>query len=130
MATSLGTTFSTSEQVVAQGDVTYMRKMVESVVREFDQANYEEFLSFGSKSPRARWYRKVSLGTHSQVRSEIPSDTTDKKSVMADHITCNTRVNVSHETCEVIGADVQPVHARPLPQFQGTRGSQQPIRHN
>ena len=38
MATSLGTTFSTDEQVVAQGDVTYMGKTVESFVVEFDQA--------------------------------------------------------------------------------------------
>ena len=44
MATLLGITFSTDEQVVAQGDVTYMRKTVESLVVEFDQAKYEEFL--------------------------------------------------------------------------------------
>ena len=42
------TTFSTDEQVVAQGDVTYMRKMVELLVVEFDQAKYEKFLSSGS----------------------------------------------------------------------------------
>ena len=111
MATPLGTTFSTDEQVVAQGDVTYMRKMIESLVIEFDQAKYEEFLSSGSKSPRVRRYRKVSSGTSSQVRSEIPSDVIDKLSVMANHITRNTRVNVSHETREVSVADIQPVHA-------------------
>ena len=54
MATPLGTTFSTDEQVVAQGDVTFMGKTVESLVVEFNQAKYEEFLSSGSKSPRAR----------------------------------------------------------------------------
>ena len=54
MATLLGNTFSTDEQVVAQGDVTYMGKTVESLVVEFDQAKCEEFLSSGSKSPRAR----------------------------------------------------------------------------
>ena len=84
-------------------------KMVETLVVEFDQAKYEEFLSSGSKSPRARRYRMVSSGTRSQVRSEIPSDATDKKSVMANHITRNTR--------EVSVADVQPVRARPLPHF-------------
>ena len=52
MATPLGTSFSTDEQVVAQGDVIYMGKMVESLIVEFDQAKYEEFLSSGSKSPR------------------------------------------------------------------------------
>ena len=87
MATPLGTSFSIDEQVVVQGDVTYMGKMVESLIVEFDQAKYEEFLSFGSKSPRARQYRKVSSGTCSQVRSEIPSDATDKKSAMANYIT-------------------------------------------
>ena len=44
MATPLGITFSTDEQVVAQGNVTCMGKMVESLVIEFDQAKYEEFL--------------------------------------------------------------------------------------
>ena len=126
----MGTTFSIDEQVMAQGGLTYMEKMVESLIVKFDQAKYEEFLSSSSKSPRAQQYRKVSSGTHSQVRSEIPSDTTDKKSAMANHITRNTRVNVSHETREVNVADIQPVHARPLPQLQVTRSSQQPARRN
>jgi len=52
MATPLGTTFSTDEQVVAQGDVTFMEKTVESLVMEFDQVKYEEFISSGSKSLR------------------------------------------------------------------------------
>jgi len=90
---------------------------------EFDQAKYEEFLSSGFKSPKARQYRKISSGTRSQVRSEIPLDATDKKSVMANHITLNTRVNVSHETRKVGVADIQPIHARILPQFQVTGGS-------
>jgi len=115
---------------MAQGDVTYMGKMVKSLVVEFDQAKYEEFLSSGSMSPRARQYHKVSLGTRSQIRSEIPSDVTDKKSAMANHITRNTCVNVSHETREVSVADVQPVHAHPLPQFQVTGGSQQLVQRN
>ena len=42
MTTPLETTFSTDEQVVAQGDVTCMGKTVESLVVEFDQAKYEE----------------------------------------------------------------------------------------
>ena len=44
MATPLGTTFSTEEQVMTQGDVTFMGKTVESLVVKFDQAKYEEFL--------------------------------------------------------------------------------------
>ena len=69
MATPLGTTFSTDEQVVAQGDVTCMGKVVESLVVKFDQVKYEEFLSSGSKSPRVWQYRKVSLEIRSQVSS-------------------------------------------------------------
>ena len=130
MATPLGTTFSIDEQVVAQGDVTYMGKMIESLIVEFEQEKYEEFLSSGSKSPRARQYRKVSSGTRSPVHSEIPSDATGKKDVVANRIIRNARVNVSHETREVNVADVQPIHARPLPQLQVTGGSHQPVRRN
>jgi len=36
MATPLGTTFSTDEQVVAQGDVSFMKKMVELLIVKFD----------------------------------------------------------------------------------------------
>ena len=94
MATPLGTTFSTDEQVVAQGDVTCMGKTVESLVVEFDQAKYEEFLSSGSKIPKARIYHKVSSGTCSRVRSEIPSDATGKKDVVANRIIRNAHVNI------------------------------------
>ena len=52
MVTLLGTAFSTDEQVMAEGDVNFMGMMVKSLVVEFDQAKYEEFLSSGSKSPR------------------------------------------------------------------------------
>jgi len=36
MTTLLGTTFFTDEQVVAQGDVIFMEKTVESLIVEFD----------------------------------------------------------------------------------------------
>ena len=52
MVTPLGTTFSTDEQVVMQGEVSFMGKTVESLTVKFDQAKYEEFLSSGSKNPR------------------------------------------------------------------------------
>ena len=100
MVTLRGTTFSTDEKVVAQGDITFMRKMVESLVMEFNQAKYEEFLSSGSKSPRARQCCKVS----SEVRSQVPSETSLKmayaKTVIFGRITRKARVNVSHETRE------------------------------
>jgi len=44
MATPLEISENTDEQVIVQGDVTFMEKMVESLVVEFDQAKYEEFL--------------------------------------------------------------------------------------
>ena len=130
MATPLGTTFSTDEQVVAQGDVTYMGKIVESLVVEFDQAKYEEFLSSGSKSPRARQYHKVSSEIRSQVPSKAPLNAVCAENIVAGCITRKARVNISHETREVSVADIQPVHARPLPQFQVTEGSQQSVRRN
>ena len=107
MATPLGTTFSTDEQVVAQGDVTYIGKMVESLVVEFDQAKYEKFLSSSSKSPGARQYRKVSSGTRFQVPLEVSLDATGVRSTMAN---CIIR-----KPCEVSVIDVQPSHALPLP---------------
>ena len=50
------------QKVVMQGDITFMGKMVESLVVEFDFAKYEEFFSSGSTSPRVvRQYRRVSF---------------------------------------------------------------------
>jgi len=74
--------------------------MVESLIVEFDQANYEEFLSSGFKSPRARQYRKVSSEIRSQVSSETSPNMACVKSVIAGRITRKACVNVSHETRE------------------------------
>jgi len=52
MATPLGTSFYTDENTVAQADVRLLGKTVESLVVEFDQGNFEKFLSSGSASPR------------------------------------------------------------------------------
>ena len=81
---------------MAQGDVTYMGKVVESLVVEFDQAKYEEFLFSGSKIPRVRQYRKVS----SLIRSQVSLKMACIESIIAGRITRKARVNVSHETCE------------------------------
>ena len=91
MATPLGTTFVTDEQIVVQGDVLYKGKMVESLVVEFDQAKYEEFLSSGSKSPNARAYRRVSTEICLKIRSEILSNATAVKDVVANRAMRNTR---------------------------------------
>jgi len=61
MATTVGETILSDEMVVAQSDVIATGTMVESLVIEFDQAKYEEYLSSDSSSPRsARKYRRVS----------------------------------------------------------------------
>ena len=44
MATPLEISENTDEQVIVQGDVTFMKKMVESLVMKVDQVKYEEFL--------------------------------------------------------------------------------------
>ena len=110
MATLLGTSFSTDENVVAQADVQLLEKTVESLVVEFDQGKFEEFLSSSSASPKTmRQYRKVSYGTHSRRSLKISpkvartsahsasSTTYDEilKTSRAAHIAC---INVSQET--------------------------------
>jgi len=70
MATPLGTYFSTDENAIVQADVKLMGSTVESLIIEFDQRKFEEFLSLGSDRPKAtRCYHKVPSGTRSQVSS-------------------------------------------------------------
>ena len=64
MATPLVTVFSTDEKVVAQADLKFIGSTVKSLIVEFDQEKFEEFLSSGSISP------KVSSKTHFQVSLE------------------------------------------------------------
>ena len=54
MATSLEIAFSIDEQVVAQGDVNFLGKTVESLVVEFDQAKDVEFLFLAPRAPKWR----------------------------------------------------------------------------
>ena len=103
MTTSLGTTFSTDEQVAAQSGVTFMGKMVKSLVVKFNQVKYEEFLSSGSKSPRARQYRKVS----SEIRFQVSSKTSPKMACVNMAIS----INVSHETREANVVEGQSCYA-------------------
>ena len=95
---------------------------------EFDQAKYEEFLSSGSKSPKARAYRRVSTGKCPEVRPEILSDAAAPKDVVVNRARRSTRANVSQETHVINLSGVQPVH--PLPQHQVVGGSPQPPRRN
>ena len=119
MATPLGTTLSTDEQVVTQGDITFMEKMVESLVVKFDQEKYEEFLSSGSKSPRvAQQYRRISSEIRSQVTSETSPDMARTNSAISSRVARMARVNVSHKTREANIIEGQSCHAPPLPQLQ------------
>ena len=71
MVTPLGNVFFIDEKVMALADIKLVGSMVESIVIEFDQGKFEEFFSSSSKSQKAtRQYRRVSLGTRSQVSSE------------------------------------------------------------
>ena len=88
MVTPLGTTFSTDEQVMEQSGTSFMGKTVESLVVEFDQAKYEEFLSSGSKSPRvARQYHRVSSEIRSQVLLETFPKMAYANSVISGRVT-------------------------------------------
>ena len=92
---------------------------------------YEEFLSFGSKSPRvARQYCRFS----SEFRSQVSSGTSPKmacaNSVIYGHIARVVRINVSHETGEANVIEGQSYHVPSLPQLQITGGSQQPVKRN
>ena len=72
MATPLGTSFSTDENVVAPADIQLLRRIVKSLVVEFDQEKFEGFLSSSAASPKImREYRKVSSRTRSQISLEI-----------------------------------------------------------
>ena len=90
-----------------------MRKMVESLVVEFDQGESEEFLSLGSTSPKTiRQYRKVSSETHSRMSSEFypkvaytsaynASVTTSNEVLKISCATHAAHVNVSQESRRV-----------------------------
>ena len=89
--------------------------MVESLVIEFDQAKYEEFLSSGSKSPKAtRQYHRVSLEICSQVSSETSPRMAYANSAIFYRIAHVARVNVSHETREANDDEGQPRRTSPL----------------
>jgi len=52
MATPLGNSFSSDENAMAQADVRLLGKTV-SLIVEFDQEKFEEFLFSGFASPKA-----------------------------------------------------------------------------
>ena len=74
MATPLGTSFS-DEEVVVQSDVHLTGTTVETLVVEFDQVKYEEALSSGSLSPKAR------RGACKSSKEVLITDETPKKAL-------------------------------------------------
>ena len=71
MATTVGAAILSDEMVVAQSDKIVGGTDVETLVIEFDQSKYEDFLSLGKSSPtKARKYRRVSYETTTQVASD------------------------------------------------------------
>ena len=110
MVIPLGSSFSTDDNTVVQADVKFIRSMVESLIVEFDQEKFEEFLFVGSKSPKVmRQYRRVSLETRSQVFSETSpkvscaiahnaSNAMSSKVLKTSRLAYTTCVNVFKET--------------------------------
>ena len=119
MVTPLGISFSTDENAVTQADVRLLRKTVESLVVEFDQEKFKEFLFLGSAIPKAmRQYRKVSSETFSRIFSEITpkvahttahnaNGSTLEEVLKASRAVYAARVNISQETH-------RPVHRRTI----------------
>jgi len=125
--------------------------MVESLVVEFDQGKFEEFLSLGSASPQImRQYHKVSSEIRSRISSEISprvartfayssSDATSNKVLKTSRATYAAHVNISQETRRANasvhdhkdGEDQSCHHSPPRTlQFHIAKGSQQPLRLN
>jgi len=151
MATLLGISFSTDENVVSQPEVHLLRKMVESLIVEFDQENFEKFLSSGSARPKAMWqYRKVSSETCSRTFSEITPEVAhttahNAKGATSEEVLKISRtahaacVNVSQETRRAKASahdqnDGEVQSCRPSSiqtlQFQVDGDSYQPLRLN
>ena len=106
---------------MVQDDVAFMGKMVESLVVEFAQAKYEEFLSSGSKSLRvAQKYHRISLEIHSQVPSETSPKIACINSAISGCVACVGCVKVSHETREANVIGGQSGRTLPLSQLQIT----------
>ena len=86
---------------MAQGNVSFKGKTVESLVVKFDQVKYEKFLFSGCKNPRvAQQYHRVSLEIRSQVSLETPPRMTCTNSVVSGRVTRVARFNVSYESHE------------------------------
>ena len=70
MATTVGAAVLSDELVVAQSDKVAIGTEVQTLVIEFDQSKYEEFLSSGASSPvKTRKCRRVSYETSAPVAS-------------------------------------------------------------
>jgi len=62
MATPLGTFFFANEKIVSQWDDKTLQSTAETLVIQFDQEKFEQFLSEGSLSPiNVRKHKKISV---------------------------------------------------------------------
>jgi len=78
MATPLGTSFSTNKNAVVQADVRLLEKTVESLIVEFDQEKFGEFLSSGFVSPKAigntaKSHRRIALKSLQRLLLKWPA---------------------------------------------------------
>lgn len=77
LVTLLGSLVISNDMVVAQSGNILVGTMVESLVMEFDQEKYEDFLSSGSISPKSlQKYRKVqiNLASNEAIQGNLPKD--------------------------------------------------------
>ena len=115
MAIPLGNTFFTDENVVAQANVQLLKKIVESLIDEFNQGKFEKFLSSGSASPKTTWqYRKVSSETCSRISSEISPKVARTTGHSVNGATSNEVLNTfhaSHAVCVNVSQETRRANA-------------------
>ena len=96
MATPLGSSFSTDDNIVAQADVQLLGMIVESLVVEFDQGKFEKFFSSGSATSNTMLqYHKISSGIRSRISSEISPKVACTSAHSASSATSNEVLKIS-----------------------------------
>ena len=148
MVTPLGIAFSNDKNAVMQADIQPLGKTVESLVIEFDQEKFEEFLFSGFASPKImQQYCKVSSKTRPRISSEITprvarttahstNGATSEEVLITSCAVHAARVNIPQGTrrANALARDQssgkdKSRHPSPLwnLQIQVTEGSQQPL---
>ena len=123
MATPLGNLFVTDEQAVAQDDVLRKGKIVETLVVEFNQAKYEEFLSSGSKSPKTRICRRVSTGKLPEAQSEALPGADAHCAKTSSRANASQKARVTSGTAVAINRVAQNTRANASPKARVVPGT-------